>query len=474
MKLLKSRETLTLVAILAAMFGLALLVWTVWNNLPSGSFTAAANTRPARETRQAQTATAAAQNTVTARQTRRARRTPTVNMVQNAETPSTQTTSVPPTSTRDPRTPTPDLGTPEPTGVVIDETPTPWPTYTPLPSLPQEKRDGFWSENLGFGEPVSLTSELSGALPNLKKVGGGLAVSPDGTQIATSIWNGETTPWLGKQPPGVKIGPVPIWELVLFNLSTGKVTPQARGYNPAWSPDGDNIAYIVSDKNTESRSLNIINVETGETRNATTLSSDEPPTYYAWLSTSELAYYKNQFFVFDLKSGVTRSLVDAQVLNADPEYPFAYITSAPKVGVFALASSKEILVFAWNDGLAKLIRRLDKGVENSYWNLSPDGQVLAFPNASTRQLNLEGVYDEQLSIQIFPRHGSIFVAGWSPDSSSVFYSDSDAVGIVNRDGSGLKRLSSMADQGPEWMLDGTKIIWLDASEELLTSTVERK
>lgn len=473
MKLLKSSETVTMVAILTAMFGLAILIWTVWNNLSSVSFMAAANTRPARETRQALTATAAALQTRAARQTRRAP-TPTVNSVQAIQTPVTiaEGTATP---TRDPRTPTPDFGTPEPTGVVIDETPTPWPTYTPLPALPQEKREGLWSENLGFGEAVSLASELSGVFPNFKKVGGGLAVSPDATQIATSIWNGETTPWLGKQPPGVKIGPVPIWELVLFNLSTGKVTSLARGYNPAWSPDGYNIAFIVSDNNTESRSLNIVNVETGETRNVTTLASDEPAVYYAWLSSSELAYYKNQSFVFDIESGDTRSLVDAKVLNADPEYQLAYITAAPKVGIFALASSKEILVFAWNDGLAKLIRRLDKGVENSYWTLSPDGQVLAFPNASTRQLNLEGVYDEQLSIQIFPIHGSIFVAGWSPDSSSVFYADSDGVGIVNRDGSGLKRLSSVPiDQGPEWALDGTRIIWLDASGQLMTSTVERK
>lgn len=473
MKLLKSRESLTLVAILAAMFGLAVLVWTVWKNSPSVSFTAAANTRPARETRQAQTATAVALQTRAARQTRRAP-TPTINSVQAIQTPGTIAVGTA-TPTRDPRTPTPDLGTPEPTGVVIDETPTPWPTYTPLPPLPQEKRDGFWSENLDFGEPVSHESELSVTFPNLKSVGGGLEVSPDDTQIATSIWNGETTPWLGKQPPGVKIGPVPIWELVLFNLSTGKVTSLARGYNPAWSPDGGNIAFIVSDKNTDSRSLHIVNVVTGETRNATTLASDEPPVYYAWVSNSELAYYKNQFFVFDTKSGDTRSLVDAQVLKVDPEYPLTYITSAPQVGVFALASSKEILVFAWQDGLANLIRRLEKGVENSYWNLSPDGQVLAFPNASTRQLNLEGVYDEQLSIQIFPIHGSIFFAGWSPDSSSVFFADSDGVGIVNRDGSGLKRLSSITiDQGPEWILDGTGIIWLGASGQLLTSAVERK
>ncbi|OQY99894.1 MAG: hypothetical protein B6D41_00545 [Chloroflexi bacterium UTCFX4] len=449
MKLLKSRESLTLVAVLAAMFGLAVLVWTVWNNLPSVSLTAAANTRPARETRQAQTATAAAQNTITARQTRRARRTPTVNTVQNAETPSTQTTRTLPTFTRDPRTPTPDLGTPEIAGTAIAESPTPWPTSTSLPSLPQEKRIGFWVENLSFGDTVSFGENLNDPI-------GPVDWSPDGKYLAISQWDGD---WINDEKGN------PAWEVTWITLVSpdGKTAkPLVRGFMPRWSPDGKWIAYLAYEDRMLPLHIRMVNVETLQVTEIATLFGGLFP-LPDWLSEHEIFYYDNQPLVFDTIDSATKALFDeTQLAQFKSAVPLRYVTAQSELGLFALASQKDIYLFQRN-GETKLIRHISDGINDQHWAISRDGELLVYTSAANRIIKIASITDEKRIIELPPSgRGDPIFQGWSPDEKSFLYRDVSGVWEINRDGSGRRLISEIAREpfpfSASWSPQGDQII----------------
>lgn len=348
---------------------------------------------------------------------------------------------------------------PIPTSVVPS---TPWPSPTPLPPVPTGRRPGFWTENLVFSSPRLVGQSL-------KDPFGQITWSPDGNQFAFSLFTGEFIRDEAGQP---------VWEvtqIALFHLSDGSLTPLVRGFLPNWSPDRRYIAYLMYPPSMLPLRLQIFDLQTKQVTEVASFMKEDVFPKFAWLSATELAFYKGEPLVFDTRVQQTRPLLTTDLLaRANHSFPLEHITTAPANGVLALGSSREILLLKWNNGTAQFIRQIDEGLDHTYWALSPDGSLLAYVSALSRQVKIVGVYDSNIFVELpATGRGSPLVEGWSPDGTALLYLDFESLKIVNRDGSGLRQIAGEFGH-VRWAPDGSRIIGVGSNGQLLEIAITRQ
>ncbi|RMF46683.1 MAG: hypothetical protein D6750_10085 [Bacteroidetes bacterium] len=340
--------------------------------------------------------------------------------------------------------------------------PVPWPSPTPLPLIPSEKRIGFWTENLLFGSPQPFAK-------GLKDPFGQISWSPDGSQLAISLFTGEFI----RDETGQ-----PAWELTwiaLIDPSGSSVTPLVRGFLPFWSPDGRYIAYLLYSDGLSPLHLQLFDLEDKQVIEVVPFVKGEIFPKIAWLSASELAFYKGEPTIFNLQDQQIRPLLGRDLASQlDAAVPMEYITSAPAAKVFALGSSQKIWLIKWEDGKAQLFRQVDEGLDHAYWALSPDGNFLAYVSALSRQVKIIRVDDPTISVEVPAQgRGSPLIEDWSPDSTALLYVDSAGLKIVNRDGSGLYPITGEISHA-RWSPDGMRILGTDFNGQLWEIAVTQK
>jgi len=349
--------------------------------------------------------------------------------------------------------------TPIPT---LEISPTPWLSPTPLPSIPSEKREGLWTENLLFSSPQPFTK-------GLKDPFGQISWSPDGSQLAISLFTGEFI----RDDMGQ-----PAWELTwiaLIEPSGSSVTPLVRGFLPFWSPDGRYIAYLMYPEGLSPLCLQIFDLKDKRVIEVASFRKDDIFPQIAWLSASELAFYKGEPSVFNLQDQKVRPLLMEDLASKlDKDFPMRYITAAPATKIFALGSPRKIWLMKWEEGKAQPLREVDEGLDHWYWALSPDGKFLAYVSALSRQVKIIHVDEPIISVEIpIQGRGSPIIEGWSPDSTAILYVDSDGLKIVNRDGSGLQRITGEISHA-RWLPDGMRILGTDFDGQLWEIAVTTK
>jgi len=377
------------------------------------------------------------------------------------DSPNTGFTSVSPATPTPYYTPFAEIPpiTPIPTSEIL---PIPWPSPTPLSSISSEKRPGLWTENLLLGSPQPFAKGLKDSF-------GQIFWSPDGSQLAISLFTGEFI----RDDMGQ-----PAWELTwiaIVNLSGSSVTPLVKGFLPLWSPDGRYIAYLLYPEGLSPLYLQIFDLEDKRVVEVASFKKGEIFPKIAWLSSSELAFYKGEPSVFNLQDQRVWPLLREELASGlDTAAPMEYITAAPAAKVFALGSSQKIWLMRWEDGKAQLLRQIDDGLDHAYWALSPDGKFLAYVSALSRQVKIIGVDDPIISVEIPTQgRGSPIIEGWSPDSTALLYVDFEGLKIVNRDGSGLQRITGEINHA-RWSPDGARILGTDFDGQLWEITVTPK
>jgi len=331
-----------------------------------------------------------------------------------------------------------------------------------LPLIPSEKRIGFWTENLLFGSPQPFAK-------GLKDPFGQISWSPDGSQLAISLFTGEFI----RDETGQ-----PAWELTwiaLIDPSGSSVTPLVRGFLPFWSPDGRYIAYLLYSDGLSPLHLQLFDLEDKQVIEVVPFVKGEIFPKIAWLSASELAFYKGEPTIFNLQDQQIRPLLGRDLASQlDAAVPMEYITSAPAAKVFALGSSQKIWLIKWEDGKAQLFRQVDEGLDHAYWALSPDGNFLAYVSALSRQVKIIRVDDPTISVEVPAQgRGSPLIEDWSPDSTALLYVDSAGLKIVNRDGSGLYPITGEISHA-RWSPDGMRILGTDFNGQLWEIAVTQK
>jgi hypothetical protein len=337
-----------------------------------------------------------------------------------------------------------------------------WPSPTPLPPIPSGQRIGLWTENLLFGSPQPLAK-------GLKDPFGQISWSPDGSQLAISLFMGEFI----RDEMGQ-----PAWELTwiaLMDPSGSSVTPLVRGFLPVWSPDGRYIAYLMYPEDLSPLYLQVFDLEDKRVIEVVSFKKGEIFPKIAWLSAFELAFYKGEPTVFNLRDKQIRPLLGREPASRlDVTVPMEYITAAPAAKIFALGSSQKIWLMKWEDGEAQFLYQVNDGLDHAYWALSPDGNFLAYVSPLSHQVKIIRVDDPTISVEIPAQgRGIPLIEGWSPDSIALLYVDSEGLKIVNRDGSGLQRIIGEISHA-RWLPDGRRILGTGLGGELWEIAVTQK
>ncbi len=129
-------------------------------------------------------------------------------------------------------------------------------------------------------------------------------------------------------------------------------------------------------------------------------------------------------------------------------------------------------VYAMNadgSGQRKLTRTREAGEFGPAW--SPDGQQIAFtrlgPQGEVRivVMNADGSAKHAVTPTLAHPGDRAPTALWSPDGQRIAFWDDFAIYVVDADGSGLRRLTRNAFEGPSWSPDGRKLLFLRARQQ---------
>jgi Tol biopolymer transport system component len=103
---------------------------------------------------------------------------------------------------------------------------------------------------------------------------------------------------------------------------------------------------------------------------------------------------------------------------------------------------------------------------------SPDGQHIAFtrlagPPGEVRivVMNADGSAKHAVTPTLAHPGDRAPTAVWAPDGQRIAFWDDFAIYVVNADGSGLRRLTRNAFEGPNWSPDGRKLIFVRARHQ---------
>jgi Tol biopolymer transport system component/predicted Ser/Thr protein kinase len=346
----------------------------------------------------------------------------------------------------------------------------PEPDYQPAIS-PDGERIAFRSERDGGGLYVM---GATGESPRrITEVGYNPAWSPDGTQLVCA---GESI-----RGAGARLIKSKLW-IVDVQSGARRELPVEDGVQPVWSPDGRRIAYWAVVGGGQ-RDLHTIAVDGGA---PVALTSDAATDWSpAWGRDG-----RHLYFCSDRSGvmGVWRIEVDGAtgLALAEPEPVSA--GGAGAAAHLAVAAGADRLAYALQLDQAQTWRvafdpdqmkvvgepeQVTRGsIDTRSPEISPDGQWLAYTNTSGGQedifiIRTDGAQRLRLTDDQFKDRG----AQWSPDGKRIlFYSDRGGQGygcwIMNRDGSGLRRISP---EGSRWIMP----IWTDAGTRVIANNDDR-
>jgi Tol biopolymer transport system component len=287
------------------------------------------------------------------------------------------------------------------------------PAIEPTPTPPARTISGVdYLIDLNTGEMTQLPNGIAGN-------GNGYAVSPDGTMVAyTSVVGANATTFEGGEPQVFIAG--------LDFTDVRQVTHNRRGASaPAWSPDGEAIAYMSGDQ------------------------------------TSGYEEVRN-IFVLDLATGET-----SQVTNEKP------MTGPPGAGFPEFSPDGASIIYEVNrgDGFSVRIVPLSGGRDTPLvgggksdveaWgpSLSPDGSMLAV----TCRGRLEGICiadADGTNLRVLVSGPTLFGTEWSPGGTRIAYINSEydpyKVFVVDVDTGETTFVADGALEG--WLDDHTLIV----------------
>jgi len=298
-----------------------------------------------------------------------------------------------------------------------------WASPTPLPLLSASIPGQFSVQNITLGQATPLNAGLTNHF-------GHVAWSPDGQLLAFSLSKGR-----------INAGGWTLTDIALVSAEGKDVQNLAPGFIPKWSPDGNLIAYLAYSDDLTNLYVRVVDVESRQVTEVTSIQRDGVFPILAWLSATELLYFQDALMLFDYATGQKSKLLESapSVSVITTETPLKYLATDPEQGLI-VAASKEVILILQRDGKGiHLLKQLPEGVDNEAMAISPDGSALVYVSAVSQQVKIVPTRGDAPAVELpWASRGTAWSVVWSPDGASLVYVDADGVHMVNRDGSGLR------------------------------------
>ena len=228
--------------------------------------------------------------------------------------------------------------------------------------------------------------------------------------------------------------------------------------NPAWSPDGRQIAYITTDYQ-----LAVINRDGTGGATLTPKSSDQSlwPSHPAWLPNGDITVETDGKLVVLGPDGTGVAVL------SPPDFTDLYTLSPDGTQVVydcSTSVSSQICLFRLDTGEAQPRVTAPRPFSSFSW--SPDGtQIVAGGSTGAQDLAADEMYEDLFvfgadgsGMRALPQPGEEANPAWSPDGKKIVYnayvgSGSDTelgLWMMNADGTGATLLLNRALRQPDW------------------------
>lgn len=361
-----------------------------------------------------------------------------------------------PTVTSTPITPTPAevyviatayvVATPRPEWYTTPTATQPPPAPTPLPTVSAENRSPYAAHNLVLiPGPTPVSPRLREQ--NTHILGSRLDWSPDGSLLAFTQEIGETQFYPNQEGGGTYWSPRTVY---LFDSTGQDIGPLVGGEEPLWSPTGAYLAVSEWNFDRMEGSVKVVELSTHRVSIAASLTAQHSHVLTTWISNIELAFNlgsqgKAELLVFNVVSGQLIPLLnDAIKKEIDQDAPgenLRVISSLPTKGLIAIWTRAIVFILRRDETGLWIVRKL-KTFAATPPVFAPDGDAIGLV-AEGGSVQIVSMRDPDQPTVFLPVGYKAWPLIWSPDGSSLVFSDPGGWYIVNRDGSGLRLFSEL-------------------------------